>query len=178
MKKNKTISLWAAVLAAFLIWVALHFVPAKSYNIEYYDAPCIKPHDNYNFKLCHMMITSIDGEITIIPKNFQTDLASLPRWYWPVVAPSYTPIIAPSILHDYLYRCPNNLTRNEVDDIFFYALLRNGASKYLAYKMYYGVRIFGNKYFNGGNYCAVLVKAEDTEDYKKFVAEEAEYNKE
>lgn len=178
MSKIKSSTWILLIVVLSIIYFGLCIAPRGNYNIEYYDTPCIKPHDNYNFKLCHMMITSIDGEITIIPKDFKTDLASLPRWYWPIVAPSYAPIIAPSILHDYLYRCPNNLTRTEVDDIFFYALLRNGTSTYLAYKMYYGVRVFGSHYFNAGNYCAVVVKPEDTEDYKRFIEEEGKYNKE
>ena len=178
MNKFKRAAFAVFVSAIALTYVGIAMAPAGNYNIEYYDTPCIKPHDNYNFKLCHMMITSINGEITIIPKDFKTDLASLPRWYWPIVAPSYGPIIAPAILHDYMYRCPNGLTRSDVDDIFYYALIRNGASTYLAYKMYYGVRLFGHGYFNKDNFCAVIVKPTDTEDYKKFLEEEEAYNKE
>lgn len=38
-----------------------------------------------------------------IPKGFQTDFATIPRIFWPLLAPSDDTILVPSIIHDYLY---------------------------------------------------------------------------
>jgi hypothetical protein len=37
-----------------------------------------------------------------VPRGFITDLASIPRWLWPIVAPFELSIAAP-VVHDWLY---------------------------------------------------------------------------
>jgi hypothetical protein len=86
---------------------------------------------------------TIDDEPFEVPNNFETDLASIPRWYWIILSPQYSAFVAPGILHDYFYRCANLKTRKYADEVFYYALLQQGVTKYTASKFYLAVRLFG-----------------------------------
>lgn len=130
-----------------LIMIGCAYYPRDLYNIQFYDAACIKPHNQYHYLTCHPIEVKINYDTYVIPKDFDTDLASIPRWYWVLLSPAYSAIVEPSILHDYLYTCPNGMTRLEIDEIYYYSLIGNGVSHYTAYKMYLAVRMFGGKHF-------------------------------
>jgi hypothetical protein len=87
----------------------------------------------------------------MVPPSFDTDLASIPKWLWPFVAPSHSAFISPSILHDYLYTCHNGYTRKEIDYIFYEALVDNGVSGFAAFEMYLAVRMFGSKHYHNND---------------------------
>lgn len=123
------------------------FTPLK-HDIQFENIPCIRPNKAYNYLTCESVTVNVDGRKVVIPKNFNTDLASIPRWYWTVLSPAYSGLIAPSILHDYLYSCHLNFDRIEADEILYYSLLSNGVSKFTAYKMYIVVRLFGNPHYH------------------------------
>lgn len=96
----------------------------------------------------------IDGDTYIVPKNFETDLATIPRVLWPILAPQYTGFVSPAILHDYLYSCHTVDGRKFADDVLYSALLTEGNSRYTAAKFYIAVRLFGGLHFNeGDDYC-------------------------
>jgi len=109
------------------------------------------------------MIVDIDDQTFIVPRHFNSDLASIPRWYWPILSPRHSKLVYPGILHDYLYSCPANLSREYTDRVLFSALISEGVSRYTAYKMYYAVRLFGASHFKSDNYCI----SRDFEDMKK-----------
>jgi len=140
-----------ARIIAFLMPVICYACP--TYDVIFHDTACIKPYKNYEYQTCHGITITIDHFILKIPKNFDTDLASIPRWLWIIIAPSRSDIIAPAILHDYLYSCHNGFTRKEVDNIFLNALIRNGVSKFRAYQMYYAVRLFGSNHYDLKQIC-------------------------
>lgn len=124
-----------------------------SHSIQF-DAPaCIKPVHAYHYQTCRVIQVEIDQSIIEIPHDFNTDLASIPRWYWSILSPAYSGFIAPSILHDYLYTCPNGRTRYEVDSIFYNALRKNDVSILTSLKMYFAVRVFGKSHYSQGEYC-------------------------
>lgn len=125
--------------------------------IVFHDSICIKPHKGYHYKTCHNITVTIDHFILIIPKNYDTDLASIPRWLWNIISPARSDFIAPSILHDYLYACNYGYKRSEVDEIFYQALVSNGVSKFTAFEMYAAVRIFGNSHFNKNENCDIEI---------------------
>lgn len=126
---------------------------AKHYVVRFEDVACIKPHQGYHYMTCSPITVTINDKEVNIPPNFDTDLASIPRWLWAIIAPSRSDFIAPSILHDYLYACPNGYKRQEADEIFYNALIDNGVSKLGAYEMYLAVRIFGQAYFGDDGSC-------------------------
>jgi hypothetical protein len=94
-----------------------------------------------------------DKYIFEVPENFDTDLASIPRWFWSILSPQYSAFVYPAILHDYLYHCPGNLPRAFADDVFFSALITEGVSQFTASKMYMAVRLFGQHNYHKGDYC-------------------------
>jgi len=134
-----------SMLTVFILGCFLH--PRTVHTIRFNENPCIKPHNRYHYLTCHPIDVTVDGVQITIPGDFDTDLASIPRWFWTFLSPAYSGFIAPSILHDYLYSCSNGFTRKQVDDIFYYSLIQNGVSSYTSFKMYLAVRLFGNAYY-------------------------------
>ena len=80
-----------------------------------------------------------------IPKGFQCDGASIPKFLWGIVFPAadLDALIA-SIFHDYAYRFnKKNWSKFFVDWAFFRLLLKNKINFFSALKAYIGVTIFG-----------------------------------
>ncbi len=96
------------------------------------------------------MRVDIDDKKYIIPKNFQTDLASIPRLLWFIFAPQYAGFVAPAILHDYLYRCRDDISRQFADEVLYSALITENVTPFTASKFYLGVRLFGGSHFDRG----------------------------
>lgn len=146
------------VAAINLLFLLLAGCIKPSYQVSFVDQACIKPYKKYRYETCQPLAIVVHKdmhrEVFKIPENFQTDLASIPRIYWSVLAPAYSSFIYPAILHDYLYSCPGDeVTRRYADDIFYSALIAQGVSQFTATIMYLGVRIFGSADFQKGNYC-------------------------
>lgn len=85
------------------------------------------------------------GLITV-PEGYTTNFASVPR----------IPIIfdlvgayghAAAVLHDYLYE-HTTFSRKEADLVFKNALRSSGHARWRTWLMYYGVRLFGDRYYN------------------------------
>jgi len=129
---------------AYMVGCA-HFHPVKFLN-----QTCIIPYIGYEYKTCKPIRVTIDEVKYTVPKDFQTDLASIPRMLWPILAPQYTSFIAPAILHDYLYRCNNNITRQFADEVLYSALIAANVTPFTASKFYLGVRLFGESHFRHG----------------------------
>ena len=140
-----------ALFTIYLMW--LPFRPTQARTVEFLNDSCIRPQKYYSYTTCHPINVKIDGFYVEVPANFDTDLASIPRWYWSILSPAYTSFIAPSILHDYLYTCTSPYTRKQIDEIFYYALLSKGVSRYTAVKMYTAVRVFGGRHYKKIHLC-------------------------
>lgn len=126
------------------------------HQVNVIRSSCIKPHKRYHYYTCDTLSTMIDGQIYDVPPYFDTDLASIPRWYWSILSPRYSSFVYPSILHDYFYSCPTyNITRKFADDVFYWALINQGISKFTATKMYIAVRLFGGFFFQKKRMCSV-----------------------
>lgn len=119
------------------------------HDIEIKTQPSIMPVQNNQFFTCEPFTITVDGKLITVPKGFLTDLASIPRVFWAIDAPNDTVSIAPAILHDYMYSIdfPYNFTRKKADDIFYYALRKNGASRWTSLKFWSTVRLFGKKFY-------------------------------
>lgn len=79
-----------------------------------------------------------------VPKGFKTNLASVPRLFWPLIGPFGKWTMA-AIVHDYLYdkECVNKFTRKEADLVFYEAMRYHHVNTITARVMYYMVRLFG-----------------------------------
>ena len=123
---------------------------ARFHAVKFENDACIIPTDGYDFKTCTALKVKVDDTKYVIPKGFETDLASVPRFLWPIFAPQYSGFIAPAIIHDYLYRCPNNITRKFADEVLYSALIAENVTPFTASKFYLGVRLFGGSHFAQG----------------------------
>lgn len=138
-----------------LVYLLLAYMVGCSHfhQVEFLNEACIKPFHDYDYRTCELMRVKVDGNKINIPKNFETDLASIPRMLWPIFAPQYSGFVAPAILHDYLYRCHSGVTRKFADEVLYSALISENVTPFTASKFYVGVRLFGGFHFNkaGGN---------------------------
>ena len=139
---------------AILLLVTLSGCSANRERIqtEFISNTCIKPLIDYHYKTCNQIDFEINKEHFYIPADFDTDLASIPKIAWPIMAPAHSSLIRPAIVHDWFYRKTCDFTRYETDLIFYHMMRNEGVSKIKASIMYYAVRIFGSNYYNE-DYC-------------------------
>ena len=133
-----------------IIYLLLSYMVGCShfYRVEFLNDACIIPYKDYDYRTCETMRVKVDGNVIDVPKNFKTDLASIPRVLWPVFAPQYSGFVAPAILHDYLYHCHTGVTRKYADEVLYSALITENVTPFTASKFYLGVRLFGGLHFN------------------------------
>lgn len=136
----------------FIVYLSLVYMVgcAQFHPVTFENEACIIPFEGYDFKTCSAMKVKVDDKTYTVPKGFETDLASVPRFLWPIFAPQYSGFVAPAILHDYLYRCPNDITRKFADEVLYSALISENVSPFTASKFYLGVRLFGYSHFEHG----------------------------
>lgn len=148
----KRIGQGLAVILAVNILISIILVACTTkHSVLFLNEACIKPYKRYDYHTCEDMNVVIDGDYYVVPKDFQTDLASIPRVLWPILAPQYAGFVAPAILHDYLYSCGNLGTRKWADEVLYSALISEGVTRYTASKFYLGVRLFGGRHFDDKN---------------------------
>ena len=87
-----------------------------------------------------------------VPAGFKFDLASIPRFFWRLIAPFELSIAAP-LVHDYLYRNSGyvptgNFSRSDADWIFLQIMREEKVPAWRRWSAYFAVRIFGK--FNFG----------------------------
>lgn len=108
---------------------------------------CIRPFKDYRFLTCSELNFYFNEKTLVVPEGFETDLASIPRIFWSIVPPYNTSLIAPAIVHDWLYSRKTDINRFDCDNIFYELLVKNHMSKFLAGILYYCVRAFGRWHF-------------------------------
>ena len=137
------------LLSIAIIYLSLAFMIGRAHfhQVIFLNEACIQPDEGYNYLTCDYLRVSVDGKSFVIPKHFKTDLASIPRFLWPVFAPQYSGFVSPAILHDYFYRCRSNVTRRFADEVLYSALISENVSAFTAYKFFLAVRLFGGGEF-------------------------------
>ena len=87
-----------------------------------------------------------------IPAGFESDGASVPRFFWRVVfPPGDPPAMLAAFVHDYIYRThPDGFDREEADRAFRLLLIDNGVPPIQAQLAYWGVRLFGDPAWRAG----------------------------
>ena len=83
--------------------------------------------------------------LLIVPQGFQSDGASVPRFFWRLVFPKGDEkAIRAGFAHDYIYReHPEGWSKAEADFMFYELLLEDGTPKWRAWLAYKGVDWFG-----------------------------------
>jgi len=81
------------------------------------------------------------GRVFEVPAGFETDFASVPRFFWRVLPPwdKYSPA---AVVHDHLYQT-GKVPRVEADKTFLELMEALGVSWWKRRVMYYAVRAFG-----------------------------------
>ena len=81
----------------------------------------------------------------VIPRYFESDGASIPRFLWDSVSPQIHPkTLKAALAHDYIYRTqPEGWTRKQADDMFYDTCRADGLNWWRSQKAYWGVRLFG-----------------------------------
>lgn len=85
------------------------------------------------------------GRMWIVPKGFDSDLASIPRWLPTLLRlalPDRLRTAAAAILHDWAYAL-GGLSREAADDLFYEALRASGVGTVRSWLMWAGVRAGG-----------------------------------
>jgi hypothetical protein len=87
----------------------------------------------------------VSPRITIhVPAGFQTDFASVPRFFWRILPRTDKRIGKPSIIHDYIYKEPSiKFTRKQADEEFREAMACVGANAFDRNIAYAAVRVGG-----------------------------------
>ena len=85
------------------------------------------------------------GRAFVIPRGFESDGASVPRFFWRLVCPPVDPhAVRAGVAHDWIYRAqPAGWTRKEADKMFLCFLIEDGLSPFRARLAYWGVRLGG-----------------------------------
>jgi len=96
------------------------------------------------------------GGIIEIPKDFLTDLGSIPRAVWWWLSPDDYDISYPSVVHDYIYKQNGDLSsqqlpqkqvdRETADRVLREAMAAVGASNFRQGIVYNAVRTFGPRW--------------------------------
>jgi hypothetical protein len=96
------------------------------------------------------------GGIIEVPKDFLTDLGSIPRAVWWWLSPDDYDISYPSVVHDYIYKQKGDLSaqqlpqkrvdRETADSVLREAMAAVGASNFRQGVVYNAVRNFGPRW--------------------------------
>lgn len=90
-------------------------------------------------------VTDIGGSV-VVPAGFKTDLASVPRWLWPIL-PAHGLHEKAAIVHDFLYGRNREgkplVTRWTADALFRQGMASLGVSAWRRWLMWAGVRLGG-----------------------------------
>lgn len=113
------------------------------------------------------------GYLVHVPVGFETDFASVPRFFWRVVPP-WGPYGKAAVLHDYLYRKVSGFSKVVADSIFYEALELLGCPWWQRCIMYYAVSYFGHSAYNweapapvGTQFAMLDSNSEVKEEFKK-----------
>lgn len=94
----------------------------------------------------------VSNHLIIVPADFVTDLASIPKIFWCFLEPYGKNYVRASVIHDYLYSKKSievykDLPRKEADKIFLEVMEIEGVFIFKRYMLYIFVRIFGFFFF-------------------------------
>lgn len=90
------------------------------------------------------------GEVFLIPRNFETDFASIPGWAQFYVKPSENSVIGAALVHDWLYAyggTPVEAAKKRADELFRIELKQAGVNVIKRNIMFQAVSRFGGKSF-------------------------------
>lgn len=137
------------LLIAVAVVMAISYYKVNHYCVFFSANCCITPCDGYIYCLCEDICVIANDVEMRIPKGFKTDLATIPRILWPIIAPQFTNIVRPAILHDYMYAHGVASNRKFADDVLYSCLRAHKVSLFISLSFWLGVRLFGYFHYKG-----------------------------
>ncbi len=104
------------------------------------------------FTLREPLMIRYAGLVLIVPVGFESDGASVPRFFWRAVfPPGDQKALKAAFAHDYIYRTHPAGWNKELADLMFHDLLvEDGVPKLRATLAWLGVALFGRKAWEAG----------------------------
>lgn len=130
--------------------------PVVTDALEGTPYPALKPLDDGTWELLEDWNCAYEDHKYTVPKGFNTDGASIPRFLWPIYgSPMEYPYPLSATLHDYLYYSgcvedpdPKCDLRKQADKAFRDYNMQLGMGKIKAYTEYWALRLFGGGSWN------------------------------
>lgn len=109
-------------------------------------------HESDEHGNVYTLLESIEYMGLSIPVGFESDGASVPRFFWRVVfPPGDSRALYAAFVHDFIYRThPEGWIKKFADVIFEHLLICGGIPKWRAKLAYWGVKWFGGKAWKEG----------------------------
>lgn len=109
----------------------------------------LAPRQGHSFQILQDFHYRTRNRLILVPKDFISDLASIPRIFWSFYPPFGTYTLA-SVVHDYLYSkegAKEVSSRKEADQIFLNIMEETKVPKFTRFLFYYATRLFGRSHF-------------------------------
>ena len=99
----------------------------------------------FTLRNCNGLRIKWQGKRLKVPYGFESDWASVPRFFWRFIFPSSdTTARRAAFAHDFVYRThPEGWTKKDADEMFMYLLIEDGVSEWRAWLAWLGVHWFG-----------------------------------
>lgn len=122
-------------------------------TISYIDGSNWRLAAPFAFHRPELTITIPAVEVAV-PAGFETDFASVPRFFWRLFPPAGSGVGAAygraAVIHDYLYRTPGAcVSRRAADRIFREAMEAEGVAGWRRWTLWLAVRVFGGRSWRG-----------------------------
>lgn len=101
----------------------------------------LRPIDNENYILEDELSAVVDDKLYTAPKDFITDLASVPYPLDKWIKDDNSKYRKSAVMHDYLYSI--KIDRKKADDIFLFLMECENTPRRYKYSFYLAVRLFG-----------------------------------
>ena len=109
-------------------------------RLEYLDGRTWRVLEGFRFR-------PTDGDLIVVPAEFITDFASVPRFFWRIFPPTGEYGKA-AVIHDYLYQFPGDRDRGGCDQVFLDGMECLGVGWWTRQTMHKAVRLGGWKPWN------------------------------
>lgn len=133
--------------------MAIEFPSYQSYPAyPAYPSLKIEVHQSDSKGNVYRLLEGIEYMALSIPIGFESDGASVPRFFWRLVfPPGDSRALYAAFVHDYVYRThPRGWTKANADKIFEHLLICGGIPRWRAKLAYWGVKFFGSRAWKEG----------------------------
>jgi hypothetical protein len=115
-------------------------------SVSFLTEPTLERAPKGRYRLVTPLTAWVDRQLVEVPVGFETDGASVPPLFWPIISHPLAPSsLRAAILHDYEVRTKRR-DSVAVHRTFHRALLTDGCARLRAWLMWLAVRVFGPRF--------------------------------